>query len=223
MGREEDLNRFYSLMARLKREQNGFRRLESSDGYMDWPERGVYFFFTPEMRVTRVGTHAVSEDSGTKLWERLRTHRGTFSGDRAGGGNHRASVFRLRVGEAIIEKEGLQNEYPNWGEGSSAAPDVRDQEQPLEKKVSEFIRELPFLWMKVDDEPGPESDRAYLERNAIALLSNYDRDPLDPRKDWLGEHSPKEEIQDSGLWNVEHVDEDYDPGFLDFLEERIDG
>jgi len=45
--------------------------------------------------------------------------------------------------------------------------------------VSEYIRELPFLWVNVDDEPGPESDRAYIERNAIALVSNFESEPID--------------------------------------------
>lgn len=43
----------------------------------------------------------------------------------------------------------------------------------MERRVSDYLRQLPFLWVDVPDEPGPESDRAYLERNAIALLSNY--------------------------------------------------
>jgi len=51
---------------------------------MDWPDRGVYFFFASDerrnagdqLRITRIGTHAVSEGSSTSLWNRLRTHRG---------------------------------------------------------------------------------------------------------------------------------------------------
>jgi len=42
---------------------------------MDWPDRGVYFFFaiderqadTDQLRLTRIGTHAVSEGSRTSL------------------------------------------------------------------------------------------------------------------------------------------------------------
>lgn len=76
--------------------------------------------------------------------------------------------------------------------------------------------------MDVDDEPDPRSDRAYIERNAIALASNYDREPVDPRADgWLGTDSPSEKIRGSGLWNVDHVDESYDPAFLDRLSEAV--
>lgn len=197
---------------------------------MEWPRKGMYFFFSPDetreaddqLRVTRVGTHAVSEGSKTTLWNRLRTHRGTLSGARPGGGNHRGSVFRLRVGEAIIDRGGIADEYPDWGEGSSATADVRDAEYELEKRVSEFIRELPLLWVEIDDEPGPGSQRAAIERNAIALLSNYRRDALDPRAEtWLGADSDASEIRESGLWNIDHVDESHAPEFLATLSDCI--
>ena len=77
--------------------------------------------------------------------------------------------------------------------------------------------------MDVDDEPGPGSDRAYIERNAIALASNYGSEPIDPRVDgWLGHESPSEKIRGSGLWNVDHVDESYDPAFLDRLAGAVE-
>lgn len=175
MGREEDLDRLYELFHRLESELDGMQRLKECDGYMDWPDRGVYFFFEPDEsretsdypRLTRIGTHAVSAGSGTSLWNRLRTHRGALSGTYEGGGNHRGSVFRKRVGEALIERDGLQDDFPEWGEGNTADRDLRLEEQELEKRVSECIRNLPFLWTAVDDEPGPGSDRAYIERNAI--------------------------------------------------------
>lgn len=231
MTRPDDLDRFYGLLAGLRERVGGYRYLANATGRMDWPERGVYFFFAREetrdgddqRRVCRVGTHAVSSGSGTKLWDRLRGHRGTFSGNHADGGNHRGSVFRLRVGEALIERRGLADEYPHWGEGSSAPKDgVRDEEYDMEKQVSFHVRQMPFLWVRIDDKSGPDSDRAYVERNAIALLSNYSHRLLDARDDgWLGKDSPNPQIRRSGLWNVNHVDEEYDPAFLDHLADYV--
>lgn len=230
MGRSEDLDRLYSLLDRLEDTVGGKQRLGDCTGYMDWPERGVYFFFARDehrddgesLRLTRIGTHAVSSGSGTSLWDRLRTHRGINSGTFEDGGNHRGSVFRKRVGEAMIARDGLESVYPQWGNGSSADREVRLKEVGLERRVSEYIRDLPFLWIRVDDEPGPESDRAYVERNAIALLSNYRSTPLDLRDgSWLGSYSPVVEIRRSGLWNINHVEEEYDPAFLDTVEEQI--
>lgn len=41
------------------------------------------------------------------------------------GGNHRGSVFRKRVGDAVIEFDDLRAEYPEWGVGSSAGLELR--------------------------------------------------------------------------------------------------
>lgn len=230
MSRKDDLDRFYRLLDDLEHQVSGKQKLKDCTGYMDWPDRGVYFFLAnherresgDHPRLTRVGTHAVSEGSGTTLWERLRNHRGNNRGAYEGGGNHRGSVFRERVGEAIIEREGLNDEYPKWSVGSSAGRDLRLDELDMERRVSEYIRDLPFLWIAVDDKPGPNSDRAYIERNAIALVSNFQKESIDSRaKDWLGEHSPSRKIRHSGLWNVNHVDEEYDAMFLDRLEEAV--
>jgi hypothetical protein len=71
--------------------------------------------------------------------------------------------------------------------------------------------------------------RGYIERNAIALLSNYNKAPLDPPSPgWLGCHYNRPGVRDaglrvrtSGLWNSNHVDEIYDPVFLDELERLL--
>jgi hypothetical protein len=230
MPRQTDLDRFYDLLAALRDRVGGTRKLKNCTGYMDWPDRGVYFFLEPgetrqstdQQRVTRVGTHAVSEGSSTSLWDRLKQHYGTGSGssNHPHGGAHRGSVYRKRVGEAIIEKHDLHGDYPDWDERwSSIDRDrsvVRDEEYVLERRVSTYIREQPFLWVNLDDEPSPESDRAYVERNTIALLSNYQRGTIDGRADeWLGQQSRSENIRESGLWNVTHVDGHHDSAFLE--------
>lgn len=230
MTRRQDLNRFYSLLDDLEATVGGKRRLGNCDGRMNWPDRGVYFFFhsdetresSDQLRMTRIGTHAVSEGSSTSLWDRLRTHRGAQRGTYEGGGNHRGSVFRKRVGEALIERDSLEEQYPEWGVGSSAGRELRLEELEMEQRVSDYIRDLPFLWVDIDDEPSPESDRAYIERNAIALVSNLGKEAIDPRnKEWLGQHCPVTDIKQSGLWNINHVDEGYQPEFLDTLESYI--
>lgn len=236
MARADDLDRFYDLLARLDRRVGGARRLKHCTGYMDWPDRGVYVFLEPGQyhengvrRVTRVGTHAVSAGSSTTLWDRLKQHYGTGAGSDAHphGGNHRGSVYRKRVGEAIIEKHDLGPEYPDWGERWSTVErdrtTVRDEEYPLERRVSASLREQPFLWVNLDDEPGPGSDRAVLERAVIGLVSNAEKRPIDPRPaDWLGCHSPSAAIRESGLWNVDGVDADDDPAALDLLETAVE-
>jgi hypothetical protein len=236
MPRQADIDRFYDLLATLERRVDGPRKLKNCTGYMDWPARGVYFFLEPgethgstgQWRVSRVGTHAVSQGSGTTLWDRLKQHYGTGDGSSAHphGGNHRGSVYRKRVGEALIEKHGLHDDYPDWNERWTGIDRersaVRDEEYVLERRVSAYIREQPFLWVALDDEPSADSDRAVLERNVIALLSNCGNETIDPRRDaWLGRFSRSAEIRESGLWNVNHVEEAYDPEVLDLLESAV--
>ncbi len=231
MARREDITRLYELLDELEQTVGGKQKLKDCTGYMDWPDRGVYFFFASgehrdagdQLRITRIGTHAVSEGSSTSLWDRLRTHRGAKRGTYEGGGNHRGSVFRKRVGEAFVERDSLNGEYPHWGKGSSAKRERRLDELEMERGVSDYLRDLPFLWLNVDDEPSAESERAYIERNTIALLSNYQREAVDARSDdWLGYHSRSKKIQKSGLWNVNHTEEEYNSEFLDDLADAVE-
>lgn len=225
--RLEHLRRFYALLATLEERHGGARRLSDCSGRMDWPQRGTYFFQEPGefrtdtgdgRRIVRIGTHALKAGSGTKLWTRLSQHRGQA---RSGGGNHRGSIFRLIVGTALIEKDG--HDYPSWGQGSSAPREVRESEQPLEMAVSSVIGGMPFLWLAIEDEPGPASLRGYIERNSIALLSNFSKEPLDPpSRTWLGYLCNRDRVRASGLWNSNHVDEAYEPAFLDTLARLID-
>jgi hypothetical protein len=217
-----DLNRLYEILHKIEQKIGGKRLLSECHAKMNWPQRGVYFFFENgerrqnggEPRVVRVGTHAVSEKAKSTLWSRLRAHKGRDGGKHEGGGNHRASVFRLHLGTAIINRNGLS--FDSWGQGSSGIAKVRNKEHALEIRVSETIRAMPFLWVKADDEPGPNSIRKYIERNSIALLSNLNTIPIDPPSSgWLGQYCSHEKVRQSGLWNVDHTEEGHDPAFLD--------
>jgi len=86
-------------------------------------------------------------------------------------GNHRGSVFRLLVGAAMAARN-QQLSTPTWGKGQSAPKNIREKEADPEREVSRYIGRMPFLWVEADDTPSSESVRAYIERNAIALLSN---------------------------------------------------
>jgi hypothetical protein len=224
--RHTNLLRFYSILDDLEAAVGGARKLTDCFGRMIWRGRGVYFFRESGEhrsdtgkgpRIVRVGTHALKSGSGTKLWTRLSQHRGIQS---TGGGNHRGSIFRLIVGAALIKREGLK--FPTWGKGITAGREVRMGEFALERQVSQSIGDMWFLWLAVGDEPGPESLRAYIERNSIALLSNYNKAALDPpSSNWLGHYSDRDRVKKSGLWNQNHVEEACDPAFLDTFDSLV--
>jgi hypothetical protein len=111
---------------------------------------------------------------------------------------------------------------PTWGNKSSTPRNIREQEAPLEERVSAVLGAMPFLWLAVDDDAGSHSARGVMERNAISLLSNYGKPTLDaPSPEWLGRYSNRPRVRESGLWNSNHVDENYDPAFLDRLDDLV--
>lgn len=224
--RRERLETLYASLAVLEAKLGGARQLSECHGRLPWPSHGVYLFLEDgevredgqTARIVRVGTHALTARSQTTLWQRLAQHRGSVGGANPGGGNHRGSIFRLHVGTALIDRDGWQTAAASWGKGSRASREVRDREAALEQAVSKHIGAMPLLWLAV-----PERDeRATIERDLIALLSNAARDPLDqasPR--WLGQHADRDAIRESGLWNVNHTTDHPSGVGLELFQRRV--
>jgi hypothetical protein len=224
-----DVERFYKLLSQLERIPGQGAPLFEALRSKAIAKQGVYFFREAgelradggAQRIVRVGTHGVTSGSKATLRSRLRAHLGT----RAGSGNHRGSIFRLHVGMAMLRKTGVS--IPTWGVGKQPPPQLkadpvaREAEAKWEAMVSKRIGSMGALWVDVPDESGLLSVRGFIERNAIALLSNRGR-PLDPASpEWLGKHSPRGDIVSSHLWNIKHVNEVYDPSFLDALADAV--
>ena len=178
--------------------------------------------------MARIGTHALTATSRTSLWNRLSQHRGSA---KSGAGNHRSSIFRLIVGIALARCGGcpLPSTWGIGGDPGAAArklgidrASVRNGEVDLERRVSAYIGRMPFLWLNVDDRPGPDSQRDPIERNTIALLSHARTPAADtPSSRWLGAFSDRERVRTSGLWNNKHVEENYDASFLDAMRKLV--
>jgi hypothetical protein len=216
----EHMIAFYDSLSRLEACCHGAKTLEQCSARMGWPRRGVYFFFEAGevrsgsgegLRVVRVGTHAVTSASKSTLWNRLAQHRS---------GNSKGSVFRKLVGAAIAERNAALG-VPMLGE----VPFAASRKGGVEAEISRHICRMPFLWLAVEDAPSPESMRALIERNSIALLSavgGANGVALDPQSvSWLGRRSPSEDVRQSGLWNSHHVRERYDPRFLELLHTAV--
>lgn len=234
-SRSEALGTFYRLLSELERRCGGKRRLADCSGRLPWPQRGVYFFFEDgehrqpphehELRVVRVGTHAITKHSKSTLWQRLMQHRGPLNG---GAGNHRGSIFRSCIGDAWCNREPAAA-IRSWGVAADPSQAARRfgitrsellaSEKPLEMLVSCYVGRMSLLWLDADDSPAPDCERAVIERDAVALLSNFAKPPNDPPSPyWLGRHSSRAAIRDSGLWNNHFVDAVPDhPRFLALL------
>jgi hypothetical protein len=214
---------FYDLLLRLQKMPGQMIPFSELDG-KKLSKAGVYFFFDRHefsrfyrketLRVVRVGTHGVSKGSKSLLWTRLRTHRGNDDGT----GSHRSSIFRLHVGSAILASQGER--MPSWGVGDNASKETRESEQKMETEVSQYLKDLRVAYLPVVDAAGADSDRSYIEKNAISLLTGGGAIDVQG-KQWLGNFSPTHQIRTSGLWNVNYVGDSYDPAFLTVFEELI--
>ena len=213
----------------------GARSVGDAMAKLRLPSRGVYFFLDPaedrgggRARIVRVGTHALGEGASSTLVQRLSQHRGKQS---SGGGNHRGSIFRLLVGQALIAG-GQVAACRSWGLKSTpslaeaalglARGESKAIEEPVERAVSAYIARLPVIVVPVEDEPGPGSARGIIESGAIALLSEARRLGLvQVGSSWLGRNSDRPAVLASGLWNQRHVGDSWSADFLGEMERRV--
>lgn len=220
------VDEFYGLIEEQAEAIGGFWSLPDCSGDDHWPEHGVVFFVEPgEMRedgetprIVRVGTHALTPTSKTRLWDRLRSDRGALGGANPGSGNHRASALRRYVGRALMAREGFPEAAATWGGTGKISAQAKQDELALEIAVSRHIAEMDFVWMAV---PRLE-DRLAIESGAVSLLSNLNRDPLDPPSaDWLGRDAGQT-IAGAGLWNVDHAELAPQTEVLELLRRHIE-
>jgi hypothetical protein len=225
LDRQDAIESVYKCFGRLGKNAGLLTLREALNGTL--PAQGVYFFFDPRERtrfsrrlprLVRIGTHGVSKGSKATLRDRLRTHFGTMDGY----GNHRASVFRLHVGEAIIRRDDLRERFPNWGRGQNVEKSISDGEKDLEKEVSAYIAQLQLCCIEVSDKATKHSARSKIERLSIALFTEGLVPVESPTTDWLGLYSAHDAIARTGLWNVRDVGGKADLDIVNIISKRIE-
>lgn len=165
------------------------------------PKNGIYVFFENGEsfegmdRIVRVGTHT----GDNQLPSRLRQHLVNENKNR--------SVFRKNIGRAILVKE--KPDYLDiWDLDTTSRINKEknisrvDQnfEAELEKKISEYMqKKLTFSVIEVNN----KRDRLLYESKIASTLNKSQI--LTPSENWLGNHSPKEKINNSGLWQVNEI------------------
>ena len=227
MDRAGTVREFYTQIDKLERRIGGRWRLLHADARRPWPERGVFFLVERHerrtgsgvgSRIVHVGTHALSEGSGSTLWSCLRQHRGNVNPP---GGNHRASRLRKMVGEAMMAHK-RELAVDSWGRGASGPLRTMQAEAMVERLVSRRIGAMSVVCLPVEDAPGPDRLRASIARNAIALLSGFVETSPDPPSSYrLGRHCPRERVRGSGWWNDDHMDAAPDATFLEVLGDLV--
>ncbi len=162
-------------------------------------ENGIYIMFQKGEkyrgmdRIVRVGTHRVDN----RLKRRLRDH---FVKKNADG-----SILRKNIGRALLHQSNDPYEFI-W-ELDTSRREIKEQnrelikidyEQKIEEDISEYLREnISFICFQVDT----QEERLRLEEAIISTL--WKGLEFKCSAQWLGLNSPKIEIVNSGLWNVQ--------------------
>jgi hypothetical protein len=222
-----NLVKFYELIDVLENGLHGrrtFKSLRDENGLLN---KGVYFIFEDneirfnnpsKLRVTRVGTLGIqdSEERNERtLWDRLNDHKGYQSG----GGSCRHSVLRRHVGHAIISKSQGSIVAPAWCRKKPPwSEEERVEVKAVEPHVTRYIGEMSFLWVVINDEPSNRSDRKFVEKYAIALLSKH----REASENWLGNFARNDNVKNSGLWNDDDVGGRLHADFLNILEYYVE-
>jgi len=221
MNRQQQIDEFYDLMVMV--EQKFSKQRLADMNKKNVPEKGVYFFFEGtelrdnklDGRIVRIGTHGVQNLSKATMYNRLSNHRGS----KKLLGNHRGSVFRELVGRALIQRDNIED-YQHWGSRAQKGnKEVRNSEKEMEVTVSQYLSQMKFIVLEVPGDSSKDNDRAYIERNSIALLSNFNKKAIDaPSEKWLGNFTGDNKIVKSGLWNRDYVDREVEVGLWDKIQ-----
>lgn len=165
------------------------------------PLNGIYVLFEDgetahgAKRIVRVGTHTGDK----QLRSRLRQHFITPNKDR--------SIFRRNIGRAFLNRE-HDPFLAQWNLDLTTAearrkylPSVDLKKQSLvERRVSEYVRvafHVACFSIQSKDR------RLDLEARIISTVSLCKE--CGPSPEWLGLHSPKAKIRESGLWLVNEL------------------
>ncbi len=165
------------------------------------PLNGLYILFEKgeyahdSNRIVRIGTHT----GQNQLRSRLKQHFLTENKDR--------SIFRKNIGRCILNKKGDSYlEKWEWDltpkisrERYSSLVNFRKQ-KAVEKEVSKYIQDnFSFVVLPIND----KDERLELESKIISTISLCQE--CKPSKNWLGFHSPRHKIKESGLWLVNEL------------------
>jgi hypothetical protein len=162
----------------------------------DIPLNGIYLLFEHgetghgARRIVRVGTHTGKDQLRSRLWQHFENE------------NKDRSIFRKNIGRALLAKDNdpflaqweLDLTTKDAKEKHSASIDFKKQETTEQHVSKRLQNSFSFVVVQVDD----PAQRKLFESRIISTLSHCAA--CEPSSNWLGLHSPKQKIRESGLW-----------------------
>jgi len=188
---------------------------------VDLPKNGIYFFYEKgeiwghgdkNPRIVRIGTHR-----GDNFRSRINDHflfndrKMNFTKDKPAPKDR--SIFRKNIGRAILNKN--KEDYLDvWNidfttkikrEKYSHLRDIK-KEKVLENQITDLLRNnfsFRFLELPRDTK---KMGKTGLESFLIGTVSKCE--VCKSSEKWIGKYSPTNQIQNSGLWLVQHLNSD---------------
>jgi hypothetical protein len=182
------------------------------------PNNGIYSLYEKgelwghggaEPRIVRIGTHK-DGNFRSRIAEHYLLDESKMNFDRNRPAPHERSIFRKNIGRALLNSR--KDPYlPVWEidftskasrEKSGHLRDVQTEKQ-VEAEVTQLIREnFSFRFIEIENQ-SRRMGRRGLESHLIGTVARCGH--CQPSGSWLGNHSPKREIRESGLWLVHHL------------------
>ena len=186
----------HRISNQLKRYTFPFKQFEK-----ELPQNGIYIIFEQGEkfydfdRIVRVGTHT----GNNQLRSRLNQH---FVKE-----NKNRSIFRKNIGRCFLNKE--QNPYlPLWELDTTSKFEKEkflrlldhEFEKQMEKRISDYVQSnLSFCVFPVET----KDERLTWESKIVSTIAKSTN--INQSGNWLGNHSPKDKIRKSGLWQVNEL------------------
>ncbi len=178
------------------------------------PKNGIYFFYEEDEiwghaedspRIVRIDTH-----NDGNFRNRINEHF-LLNGSKMNFNKNKLkpsdrSIFRKNIGRALLNRDG-DNYLEIWEIGFTTrknrdqSGDKRDidKEKRIELEITKILREnFSFRFIIIDSEMERRLEGPLIGTVASCKLCK-------PSDNWLGNYSPKEQIKESGLWQVQHL------------------
>jgi hypothetical protein len=185
------------------------------------PRNGIYFFYERgerwghgrnRSRIVRIGTSRQG-NFRNRIGEHFLLDVSKMNFDKERPAPHERSIFRKNIGRALLNKNSdsylhVWNMDFTTRQNRETRAHLRDirKEKEIEEEVTRILRRnFSFRFIIVDEQAQRMGTRG-LESSLIGTLAICRL--CQPSKAWLGLHSPKREIRESGLWLVQHLRSD---------------
>ncbi|MBE7443886.1 MAG: hypothetical protein HS132_00890 [Planctomycetia bacterium] len=184
------------------------------------PENGIYFFYEDreiwghgghKPRIVRIGTHKGEGNFRSRIKEHFLLDESKMNFDATKPAPHDRSIFRTNIGRVLLNK--AKDDYLNIWEIDFTSRNKRDEyghrrdiqkEKMIELEITRILRErFSFRFIIMTDVQMKEMVTKRLESFLIGTVAHCKM--CRPSSNWLGSHSPKKRIKESGLWLVQHL------------------